>query len=221
MINESLDSIKFKEKYNMIICFAISHQKIKKHKNIKKLSQALSKNGLLLIREAVGKKKEGYTNDSPKEERVDFNKLIEEIKKKEGNETQLGNGNEKLIEGELGGKTFTQQCADINTLDDLKNWYVEQLLLGLNDEDKASMTSCKDGRKDELIKDELARKAVTESKEKVTTMDNIYTNKYTFEELKAKKLPELHQVCKKLDLIGWSKKSKSDIVNLILKHINK
>ena len=137
--------------------------------------------------------------------------FVYEIKKKEGNGKQDSHV-----------PSFTQQCADIKSLDDLKVWYAEQLKLGLNDEDKASMTSCKDGRKNELIRDVLASKAVAESKDKATTdLKNIATNKYTFEELKAKKLPELHQVCKEFDLMGWSKKSKSDIVNLILKHINK
>ena len=116
---------------------------------------------------------------------------------------------EKTIEEDLGGKTFTQQCAEIDTLDDLKRWYLEQLTLGLNENDKTAMTACKDNRKAEIVE-----------KNKQKTGDNPI-QQYTFEELKAMKLPDLHKVCKDFDLLGYSKKPKADVINLILKHINK
>ena len=114
---------------------------------------------------------------------------------------------EKAIE-DMGGKTFTQQCAEIETLDDLKKWYVEQLTLGLDDDDKKAMTACKDNRKEEIVK--LHSDYINEA-----------SNNFSFDELKAMKLPELYEICKDEDLMGYTKKSKADVINLILKHINK
>lgn len=123
---------------------------------------------------------------------------------------EVQGGHEEVIEEDLGGKTFTQQCIEIDTLDDLKRWYLQQLTLGLGEDDKKAMTACKDNRKEEILIEAGKRKAV-----------DAPTQSYTFEELKGKKLAELYIVCQEMDLMGYTKMKKADVINLILKHINK
>jgi hypothetical protein len=101
---------------------------------------------------------------------------------------------EETLEKTLEARNITEEASKCETLDELKKWFHS-----FSTVEQKQIEGVKNDRKAEIEK----------------------ASQHTLESLRVLTLPKLYDVCKDLDLMGYTKKSKADVINLILKHINK
>jgi hypothetical protein len=140
--------------------------------------------------------------------------LPENFKYEAGKKSEPKDKHEEAIE-DLGGKNLTQQASECNTDEELKAWW-----LGLSKEERQVAESVKNNRKEEIAEMNKSND-ITFSQFYDDTSNGNQPYIYSFDELKAKKLVQLYEVCKAMDLMGYTKMKKPDVINLILKHQNK